>query len=337
MHTWIRGALALLLIPAATLQASDIRIAFGSCAKQDREQTIWTAIEAENPDTFLFIGDNIYGDTEDPAVLRDKYRQLGAQPGFERFRRRVPILATWDDHDYGRNDAGREYPMKVQSQDIFLDFFEVPEDSPRRQREGVYHADLRIVEGLRIQTILLDTRYFRSPLGSGESGTILGPVQWNWLEYQLKQSADLRIIASSIQFLAPDHPYEKWQNFPQESQRMLQLIARTGAEGVIFVSGDRHLGEISVLQNSAVPYPIHDLTSSGMTDPLGEDAVSERNRLRYPGTNAHTTQQFGMIQLVRSKNPLDPWEVSLQLRDGRGQMLERINFPLSRLRMPARS
>jgi alkaline phosphatase D len=193
-----------------------------------------------------------------------------------------------------------------------------------------------MMEGLRIQTILLDTRYFRSPLGSGESGTILGSAQWDWLEYQLRQSADLRIIASSIQFLAPDHPYEKWQNFPQESQRMLQLIAKTGAEGVMFVSGDRHLGEISVLQQSAVPYPIHDLTSSGMTDPLGEDAVSERNRLRYPGTHAHTTQQFGMIELLRSKNPLDPWDISLQLRDGRGQLLERIQFPLSRLRAPAR-
>jgi alkaline phosphatase D len=332
MHTWIRLALTAIVLKASFLQASEIRIAFGSCARQEREQTIWNAIEAENPDLFLFIGDNIYGDTDDPAILREKYRQLGAQPNFERFRRRFPLLATWDDHDYGRNDAGREYPMKGESQDIFLDFFEVPQDSPRRQREGVYHADLRMMEGLRVQTILLDTRYFRSPLDSGESGTILGATQWDWLEYQLKQSADLRIIASSIQFLAADHPHEKWQNFPREYQRMLQLIAKTGAEGVVFVSGDRHLGEISRLPSSVVPYPLYDLTSSGMTDPLGDDAVTEKNQLRVPGTSPHTTQQYGMISLKRGKNPADPWQLTLRLRDGRGQTLEDLSFPLSDLR-----
>lgn len=344
MHTWIRWVLLLVLIDGSSFAATDYRIAFGSCARQDLEQPIWSAIGAENPDLFLFIGDNIYGDTDDPALLREKYRLLGAIPQFASLRRRVPILSTWDDHDYGRNDAGREYPMKVQSQDIFLDFFEVPEDSPRRRQEGVYHADLREWQGLKIQSILLDTRYFRSPLLKGKAGnvpnaspdaTILGAAQWAWLEEQLMQPADLRIIASSIQFLAADHAYEKWQNFPLEYQRMLKLIAKTGAEGVIFISGDRHLGEISALTQSVVPYPLFDLTSSGMTDPLGPDSVSESNRLRYKGTAAHTTQQFGMIELERGKNPLNPWQLSLVLLDGRGQRLETISFPLSDLRSSA--
>ncbi len=345
MHTWIRWALVLVLMESISFAATEFRIAFGSCARQGQDQPIWSAIEAKDPNLFLFIGDNIYGDTDDPAALREKYKQLGSKSQFESFRRRVPILPTWDDHDYGRNDAGREYPMKVESQAIFLDFFEVPDDSPRRRQEGVYHADIREWEGLRIQTILLDTRYFRSPLLKGWVGwlpdlspeaTMLGAAQWAWLEEQLSRPADLRIIASSIQFLAPDHAYEKWLNFPLEHQRMLQLIAKTGAEGVVFVSGDRHLGEISVLKNSVVPYPVYDLTSSGMTDPLGDDAVFESNQLRLKGTTAHTTQQFGLIKLARTKTSGQALHVSLQLLDGRGLLLENHSFPLSDLRAPVK-
>ena len=48
------------------------------------------------------------------------------------------VLATWDDHDYGENDAGSEYPLKETSKQIFLDFFGVAKDSPRRERDGVY-------------------------------------------------------------------------------------------------------------------------------------------------------------------------------------------------------
>ncbi|MCA9448624.1 MAG: alkaline phosphatase family protein, partial [Candidatus Omnitrophica bacterium] len=41
------------------------RIAFGSCARQGQPQPIWDSIAASDPDVFLFIGDNIYGDSED--------------------------------------------------------------------------------------------------------------------------------------------------------------------------------------------------------------------------------------------------------------------------------
>jgi len=69
------------------------RIAFGSCARQDKPQPIWDAVLASEPDLFVFLGDNIYGDTRDPTVLRAKYAQLAAQPGFKRLRERVPVLA----------------------------------------------------------------------------------------------------------------------------------------------------------------------------------------------------------------------------------------------------
>ncbi|MFM7836911.1 MAG: alkaline phosphatase family protein, partial [Planctomycetaceae bacterium] len=98
------------------------RISFGSCAKQDQPQPIWDAIVAGAPDLFILLGDNIYGDSNDMQVLREKYGMLERQPGFMKLRAVCPVLATWDDHDYGRDDAGAEFEQRVESQRVFLDF-----------------------------------------------------------------------------------------------------------------------------------------------------------------------------------------------------------------------
>src|SRR5688500_12956235 len=98
------------------------RFAFGSCARQERPQPIWDAVVEARPQLFTFLGDNIYGDTEDMAVLRQKYGLLGAQPGFRKLKATCPIRATWDDHDYGVNDGGAEYPKRRESQQVFLEF-----------------------------------------------------------------------------------------------------------------------------------------------------------------------------------------------------------------------
>ena len=102
------------------LPAEISRIAFGSCNSQDKDQPMWAVMQKDNPELFIFLGDNIYGDTENMAELQLKYRKLGDKPGYIDFKKKVPIVATWDDHDYGVNDGGKEYPKKVESKKIFL-------------------------------------------------------------------------------------------------------------------------------------------------------------------------------------------------------------------------
>ncbi len=120
----------LLIVCAATLvraeEAPLSRIAFGACAKQDKPQPIWDAIIEAQPQQFVFLGDNIYGDTEDMALLKSKWDLLAAQPGYVKLKALCPVTGTWDDHDYGKDDAGVEYPKKVESQKLFLDFLGVP-------------------------------------------------------------------------------------------------------------------------------------------------------------------------------------------------------------------
>jgi endonuclease/exonuclease/phosphatase family metal-dependent hydrolase len=215
----------------------------------------------------------------------------------------------------GENDAGVEYPKKRESQRLFLDFLDVPEDSPRREREGVYHAETFGPEGQRVQVIVLDTRYHRSPIGrypaDPETGraaykpnrdrdaTVLGEAQWAWLEEQLREPADVRLIVSSIQFVSGEHIWEKWLNFPNEHRRMLELIRETKAEGIIFLSGDRHHAELSRLDAPEL-YPVFDLTSSGLNKSRPRAAGSPK---RPPEPNRYRVGQtfrghhFGQVEI----------------------------------------
>ncbi|MFC3122738.1 alkaline phosphatase D family protein [Agaribacter flavus] len=301
------------------------KIVFGSCAKERMEQPVWQAITQETPDLFLFIGDNQYSDMQnkngelvmapvtDIARLVEAYEMLGKQPGYQQLVKTTPIMATWDDHDYGANDAGKNYPLKEASQQAFLDFFKFPKDHPIRKQAGIYHSKIFGQADQRVQIIMLDTRYHRDDLSpSAKTGvryqahtekglTILGQAQWEWLEQELRKHADIRIIVSSIQLVAYEHGWESWGLFPQERQKMYSLIEKTKAKGVLFLSGDRHLTEISQDNGqlgNTVPYRIWDFTSSGMTD--RERAVNETNSFRvgpvYRGTN------FGVVEIDWSED-----------------------------------
>jgi alkaline phosphatase D len=313
------------------------RIGFGSCLRQDKEQPIWTPLLATKPELFLFLGDNIYADTRDIEVMRKKYKEQAAKEGFQALKALCPLLGTWDDHDYGEDDAGASYPLKKEAQEAFLDFFGVPKDSPRRKQEGIYDAQVFGPEGKRVQVIMLDMRYFRSdlkpgsrrgtylPLTDDPKATLLGETQWKWLEEQLKVPAEVRLIGSSVQFVPEDHPFEKWGNIPHERDRFLKLLASTKANGVLILSGDRHLAELSML-DTGVGYPLYDLTSSGMNQGNKRFRKIEPNRHRLAIQDVG--DNFGMVRIDWTKD--DPI-LSLEIYDVEGDVTIRQKVPLSRL------
>jgi alkaline phosphatase D len=284
------------------------RILFGSCLDPRKPHPVLSTIVGFEPDLFIFLGDNVYADTENRAQMARRYRELAESPRFQTLRRACPVMAVWDDHDYGKNDAGAGFPAKEMSRELFLDFWQVPDDSPRRDHEGVYHAALLGPQERRVQIILLDTRYFRSPLKRGSPAspangpyvpltgpevTLLGEEQWRWLEEQLRVPARLRLIASSIQVLTEPHGWESWANFPGEQKRLLNLLKKTGAEGVLFISGDRHFGELSVLEQDDF-YTLYDLTSSGLNRRFPARRPNE-NRRRVGDYFLY--ENFGMISV----------------------------------------
>ena len=92
---------------------------------------------------------------------------------------------------------------------------------------------------------------------------MLGAAQWTWLENQLQQPADIRLIASSIQVMPTTHGWEAWAAMPAERQRLFELINKTEATGVVFLSGDRHTAFIYE-EDGLLPYAAHELTASSL-------------------------------------------------------------------------
>ncbi|MDE2566837.1 MAG: alkaline phosphatase family protein, partial [Burkholderiales bacterium] len=272
------------------------RVAFGSCARQDKPQPIWRAVTAAEPHLFMFIGDNLYADAESAPTLRERYAAFHQAQALQQFRRSHAHIAMWDDHDYGDDDAGGDYPYKRLSQQLFCDEWGEAPDSPRRRRSGVYQAWRVACGGRVLQVLMPDLRFNRTPLladparrlgyralmagvaaGRREpvpgwyrpnpdpAASLLGAEQWAWLERQLAQPADLRLLVSTVQFAAEGTGWEGWANFPLERQRLFDLIRRHRAEGIVIVSGDMHYGELSRMDVPGL-YPLWDLTSSGLTE-----------------------------------------------------------------------
>ncbi|WP_158976154.1 alkaline phosphatase D family protein [Cellulophaga sp. L1A9] len=262
----------------ATTERADFTIAFGSCNKSAIPNLLWDDILNTNPDVWIWGGDNVYADTNDMQELQQFYESQDSVLGYQKLRTQVPVIGTWDDHDYGLNDGGVEYIFKKESQQVFLDFFKVAKDSPRRTQEGVYAAHTYDTPKGSVKVLVLDTRYFRTALtkdtvtkkrtkpNSYGEGTVLGKAQWAWLEDELNTStADFNILVSSIQVLSNEHGFETWGNFPHEVDKLEKLIATSKAEGVVVLSGDRHISEFSKTTIEGVAYPLIDFTSSGLT------------------------------------------------------------------------
>lgn len=288
------------------------KIAFGSCASENDSLPIFYEVVKHKPNLFVFLGDNIYGDTKDMNVMKKKYKKLGNKASYQHLKKNVPIIATWDDHDYGWDDIGRHYPFKKESKEIFLNFFEEPQESNRRKREGIYTSYLYETSNKKVQVILLDERTFRDdiPKYNGEvkeddryfyhldhgiqtskDSTILGEKQWSWLKKELQKPADVRIIGSGTQFGIEYNSYESWANFPYEQQKMFNLIKEVKANRVVFISGDVHYAEISKITPVNL-YPIYDVTASGLSS-TWHFATPNKNRIEGPVMHNH----FGMLTI----------------------------------------
>ncbi|PTT78373.1 phosphodiesterase, partial [Pelomonas sp. HMWF004] len=332
-----------------------LRIAFGSCAKQSKPQPIWATVRAARPDLFLFLGDNLYADAKDADTLRQRYAEFRKAEALQSFRRDTPHLAIWDDHDFGDDDVGAEYPLKGLSQQLFCDEWNEPADSPRRTRPGIYEA-YRIERGGRtVQVLMLDLRFNRTALvadpalkqgyaamvtkaklGGGAmkgwylpnldpAATLLGEAQWAWLGERLAEPADVRLIVSSVQLAAEGTGWECWGNFPLERQRLVDLIREKRAEGVAVISGDMHYADLSRWDTPAC-YPLWDLTSSGLTEVWDIPTPNERRvGAVYAGIN------FGLLDLDFS-TPVPTLQFSI--RDLKGDTRLQHRLSLDQLRFP---
>jgi len=289
---------------------SNFVLSFGSCNNQNVQDTMWSEVLKNNPSVWVWGGDIIYADTEDMTLMKAEYNKVTNSQAYKDFKDTVAVIGTWDDHDYGMNDAGEEYAKKDSAQQLLLDFLEVPDSDLRRKRKGVYFSKTYPVKEKSIKIIALDTRYFRTaltkdPTGKkryvpSNSGSMLGSTQWEWLANELQTStSDFNVIVSSIQFLSQEHGFEGWGNMPLEVKKLENIIINSKAKGVIILSGDRHIAEISSKKLEELEYPLIDFTASGLTHSY-EIFSGEPNVNRV--SKVVTKKNFGILKFDLKTN-----------------------------------
>ena len=299
------------------IEADSIKLGLGSCLDQDFPQPIWNSIEKENLNFFIFLGDNVYGDSPDGKLEKLRYAYKKQKSLLPSFLNDINILSIWDDHDYGLNDGGRDYSLKKESQKMFLDFWEIPNDDIRSSREGIYFSQNKIFFNKKFKLIFLDTRYFRSPL-AGPKGkylknkstdsTILGINQWKWLEKELDEYFDFLIIFSSIQIIPEDHGYEKWGNFPNDRDKFFSLLEQS-ANKTLLVSGDRHLGGIYKKDG------LFEITASSLNKPGSIFFETDK----YLLDKTYNQENYGIIEIFENN-------IELKLKNKSGKSLNSISI-----------
>ena len=182
---------------------------------------------------------------------------------YEKLRATLPpnaVFGAFDDHDLGVNDGGAQYEHRAASQQIFLDFLDEPPESKRRSQDGLYSSHW-VGGGNKpsIHLLLLDVRYNQSPAGGPDDAEILGSAQWKWLEQELRRPPPsgvppaATVVLSTLPVVADRLGVgEGWQHFPQQRTRLLRLLAGSGRPGVVLLSGDIHLAELSLLTCDSV-------------------------------------------------------------------------------------
>ena len=313
------------------ITAGTYKIAFGSCLDQGYPQPIWQSIKNENINSFIFLGDNVYGDVPSGKLNKMKKAYAHQKTMIPDWLFKKDMNVIWDDHDYGINDGGTSYPLKKQAQLMYLDFWNISSDDERRKREGIYTNKFINIDGFTVNLVLLDTRYFRSDLDKtigintvykknlDLNSTILGNKQWAWLEETINKKADLVIISTSIQLLATSHRFEKWSNFPHEHIRMKKLLKQSKIP-VLIVSGDRHQGAIYEEDN------LFEITSSSLNKTLSPSKFIGRPKEVDDAMigDMYSGENYGLITIDTEKK-----EYLIELKDLNGQKVRELLVPLN--------
>ena len=317
------------LVEAGADEARTIhRIGLAGCHRQDQPApALWRYVQAE-PDLMLCVGDNVYADTEtDIAYLHDQHAMLASLPAFQKLKSQAVFAATWDDHDYGLNNFGKDYPLRDASRRVFREFWDAAEFIPD-DRDGVYHARYFGEGDRRLQILLLDGRYNRDD--EGDASDTLGEAQWAWLAAELEKPAALRLVVNGYQFLLDrNQKMETWSKFPAAQRRLFDTLCESGAEGIVFIAGDQHYGEVSRWPG-AIGYDAIEFMFSGVNQE--EPHVFSTKRV---SPVAHAKHAYALMDIVWRTTETDEPHVVFRAFDadtGAVELTYRGNF--SELKTP---
>ena len=285
-------------------EAADLRIAFGSGSKwqDDRIQPIWPWVTHYEPDIFFWMGDNIYGDSLDPDILREEYRRQREVAGLQPLIHNTSHLAIWDDHDFGLNNHDRTNPIKEGAYEVFLEYW----PNPSYGLPDVKGIFFTYTWG-RVEFFVMDGRWYRDPDEDPNTSekTMLGAAQYEWLTEKLEDStAVFKVLVSGGGFNKSKGVVgDSWAGFIDERNRLFDFIRDKEITGVVMMSGDTHIGELNVIPwSDHGGYDLYDMVSSPLAQVTPDSWLERRPEKRiwpvyFQGSN------FGLIDFVMDDDP----------------------------------
>ena len=257
---------------------------------------IFETIYQEKPDFMIWGGDNIYlrqNEWNSWTGVVHRYTHDRALAELQPLWANVHHYAITDDHDFGPNDSDGSFPFKDMTTRAFKAFWANPPYVSGLPSATSYF------EWYDAAFFLLDNRYFRSPNHlESDHKTILGAQQLKWLKEALAASkAKFKFVVMGGQFLNSVPKFETYTNygFAEERQDIIDFIHEQNIKNVIFLTGDRHYTEISILKKRHKP-DIIDLTFSPFTSGPNTHALNDPNIYRVEGTVV-MKRNFGLIEI----------------------------------------
>ena len=206
-----------------------------------------------NP-VFAFIGGDF--DHRNPKILADKrmmFKDLydPSTPYMSGFvnliLRKMAIAHQWDDHDAGLNGIDKTYARWDLSQQVFQEYvpsYQLPSVTPGIwQKFGYAQADF----------FVLDCRSQRDPetdhdgpdksMLDGNNLGASGELQW-LKDGLLGSTAGWKIIFTSVITNPTTKFPDAWAGYQTEWNSLKDYINSNNIQGIIFISGDLHLGAI---------------------------------------------------------------------------------------------
>ncbi len=292
------------------------------------EHEIFTAITKDKPDAFLWLGDNAYyreadWNTKSGMIYRQSHTRALAET--RALFASTHNYATWDDHDFGPNDANRSFGQRGVNADIFRAFWPMLNTNLTGQG-GVTST----FEWGDAQFFLLDDRYFRAPNEDTSKGKqFFGDAQLEWLrEALISSKATFKIVACGGQMLNTAAIYENLSTYPKEYEKFLNLLLNSPASGIFLMSGDRHHSELQKMDRTGT-YPIYELTCSPLT--AGAANPKETNNYRVEGTLIPSKHNYA---LVNFSGPRRDRKMTITMKGVNGEEIWKREIMANELRAP---
>jgi alkaline phosphatase D len=281
---------------------------------------IYNSMAEKHPDFMLWLGDNVYLRQQEwntKTGLFHRYTHDRSIPELQKFLASTHHYAILDDHDFGPNDSDRSFWNKNQSLEVFEYFWANPS-------YGVGDIDGAVTSFTYGDAafFLLDNRTHRTPNRRKTGGkTQLGEEQLQWLFDNLSSSyARFKFVVIGGQLLSTSTKYESYSNngFDKERQRIIDFIQEENILNVIFLTGDVHFSEVSVLREKEKP-TIWDITSSPLNSGANTNGINQENKLRIP-ESVIMERNFTQISL---SGPKTERKLTIRYFDSNGKMLRK--------------